>query len=212
VRDTFIDATVLDRLIARLRAIENMDPRPLLNQWAAILVEDNRIGVLSGLNKDGEPVTPPLVYRNGRATRDRSGASGLAPRAVAGNIGRGRGSQYRPHYQIKAGHYRIHHQGRQTLANNNLSSSEYQKLTGPFAAPRRASSRVITNFVVQTPRQIGGRWRWVIRAGWKDVVDASGRPFYPSLFAPPGRDMRGIRPTALQKCRAAMMKWVAGGG
>jgi hypothetical protein len=211
MKDQLIDTTGLDRVIALLRRVEDLDPRPVIDEWAAIIVEDNRSGVLAGLNKDGNPYSPELKYRlgGGKSMSRGRGRTRFARTPRAGEPGGFAGVGARSRFRIKSGYFQPRKKGAQSgVANNNLTTKQYQQLSGPFAAPRRQHSRIITNFVVNAPQNVGDRWRWLVSAGWKDVVDAEGRAFYSHLFAQPGRDYRGVRPTGRQKCREAMLDWL----
>lgn len=92
------------------------------------------------------------------------------------------------------------------LPNDNLSSAEYRKLSGPPLAPRGVFSRVITNlvtgFLVDRSRRA-----WTAVAGWADVVDPRGRQFLHDHFEGAGdlprRDLRGVRPEGLAKAERA---------
>src|SRR4051794_14037867 len=98
-----------EKLVTTLDSLERPDPTPLLEQWEKVIVEDNRAGVLSGLDKDGNPA-PPLRYRNGK----------------------GRKTAYRK--QSKYGGFgKTQYQALQS-ADDNLSTAEYRKLTGPRLA------------------------------------------------------------------------------
>jgi hypothetical protein len=175
MNSSVIDTSRLDHLIAYLRKLSTIDPRPLLDDWAKIIVEDNRAGVLAGLNKDDQPVSPPLKYRGGfsahggRRVGRLAGKSGARPTAVR--------------TKAKDGVYLARRGAAVGAINNNLTTAQYKQLTGPFAAPRGDRSRVVTHFRVQTPQQGGDASTWVVKAGWVDVVDANGQPFYDYLFA-----------------------------
>jgi hypothetical protein len=65
-----------DRLAAKLMSLRKADWKPLFEVWLDVIVEDNRAGVLSGLDKDGNRMAK-VTYRTGvaRKTRFRSGAA-----------------------------------------------------------------------------------------------------------------------------------------
>lgn len=204
----FVDTSGLDHMIAFLQRLGTFDPMPALVDCGRIMVEGNRAGVLAGLNAAGQPATPALRYRMGggkpTAYRRNRFAQQRSPGAIGGKAGTGAVIRYRS----GGGKFKPTHRGTQTTAaNNNLTTSEYRKLTGPFAAPRREHSRIITNFKVQTPLKMGDDL-WVVKGGWSDVVDTRGREFYQYLFRPSGRDYRGIRPTDMIECRDIIVKWV----
>ncbi len=95
------------------------------------------------------------------------------------------------------------------LPNNNLTSSHYRTLDGPPLAPRGMESRLIENYYTRSGRD-GKNW-WA-GGGWPDVVSVSGIPFLPFHFTGEGhlpvRDLRGVRPTALQRARQALGDFV----
>ena len=151
--DSFIDTTRLDHIIAYFRKIEGLDPTPMLKDWEKIIIEDNRAGLLNGENKDGQIVTPPLKYRNGSGTWTAHRQGRFAQQRSRGLIGGHAGVGYDTiRFKSKDGIYRPTHRGGQAgLANNNLSTSQYKKLTGPYGIPRGIHSRLITNFAVKIP-------------------------------------------------------------
>lgn len=206
----FVDTSRFEHIIRYFKRLENLDPRPMLEDWREIIVEDNRAGLLAGENRFGQIVTPPLKYRNGGGTwtPHRTGRFGLGRRegTIGGRMGRG---SVPTRYVVKGGVYRPTHRGNQVggLPNNNLRTSQYKKLTGPYGIPRGIYSRLITNFVVQIPQVVGERWTWVVNAGWLDIVDAKGRPFLRFLFRPDGRDMAGVRPHGVDRCRSRMIAY-----
>src|SRR4051794_26738261 len=114
----------VSKLLVDLQALANPDPTPLLEEWQRIIEEDNRKGVLAGLDKDGTPMTPvkyrPKTDKPRKPTKEQTNA---APKGVRG-IFAGMGPS-------AAG------------LHNNLTSAEYRKLGGPPLAPRGKFSRVI---------------------------------------------------------------------
>ena len=90
----------------------NPNPVPLLETWSNIIDDDNRKGVLAGLDKDGHPMAP-VTYRpktpGVRLTVEQR--LGQAPRA-------------------KRGRYAAVGSSAEE-AFNNLSSASYRKLDGP---------------------------------------------------------------------------------
>lgn len=184
---TVINPDALKRAIAKLRAVERGvttdDLKQLGDGWSAVMVEDNRKGVLSGVDKDGKEF-PPLAYRmgRGRPTAARKKAFGQSSKV--------------PWYRAKG-------------AGNNLTQSEYQRLTGPRLAPRRANSRTITNHVVKietSPNQLR------VIGGWADVVDKEGHPFLEYHFEGLGRnplyDLRGVRQWGLMRALKMQRDWI----
>jgi hypothetical protein len=185
-----VDLSGLDRLQSRLRAAVDVtkraDVRPVLRALGAVIVEDNRAGVLSGRDMNDQPM-PPLRYRNGRGRRTAYRNEGF---------GKGR---------------------RRRFADNppgdNLTASQYRKLTGPRLAPRRADSRIIRNLRLRVPifeRTPTGN-RWVVSAAWVDVVSKKGVPFLNAHFNGRNRlpkyDLRGVRPAGMRKARELWIRW-----
>ena len=56
------DLSGLGRLGSKLRSLTHIDATPLMVTWMKIIDEDNRKGVLAGLDKDGVPLAP-VTYR-----------------------------------------------------------------------------------------------------------------------------------------------------
>ncbi len=172
---------VLDRVIELKEELV----APLLQEWQDIMVEDNRKGVMDGTDRFGVPMLP-VTYRTGhpkpvRARGRKNPLFGTTDLSVA----------------FKG-----------TLPNNNLSTSEYKKLTGPPLAPRGLGSRVITNF--KTTRGHDGK-NWLAIGFWDDVISVKGVPFLKYLFR--RRDLRGLRPPGRKKATEALatwMRWVVG--
>lgn len=153
---------------------------PLLEVFEKIIVEDNRRGVLNGLDRQGNPVVP-VKYRTGVAVPIR------ARRGDRYGTIRGR---------AKPG------------VDENLTSSEYKRLTGPPLAPRRARSRIIQNLVTRHDKTARG---WEAVGAWKDATNSSGQPLFPPHFKGrgrlPKRDMAGVRPQGRREAREATKLW-----
>lgn len=179
----------LDRLKARFARIASPDAAPLMFTWMRIIEADNRVGVLAGLDKDGQPMervtyrpkTPSPLSKgqrlNQRPNAKKGAFAGIGPYASG--------------------------------ANNNLSSAEYRRLDGPPLAPRRQFSRVITN--LQTGYGGDGR-TWYAIGRWDQVLTARGKPFLQYHFNGEGhnlkRDLRGVRPVGVAKARTAARNWM----
>lgn len=203
-----IDTRGIENIVAFLMRVEKFDPGDMLDHWTMIVIEGNRAGILSGTNKDGVAVSPPLKYRTGAGSPTKFRGNRFAQQRGAGTVGGALGhGPTAVRYKVKNGVYRATHRGTSAgTINNNLTTAQYRELTGPFSAPRGDESRSIANFKVKDPRQVDDK-TWEIRAGWVDVVDTRGQEFYSRLFAAPGRDMRGIRPADLDKCSVVMVEW-----
>lgn len=182
-----VDMRGLDNLRRKVAAIADLtdrrNVRPLLDELGRTIVEDNRAGVLSGLDKDDKPMRP-LRYRKGRS----------------------KPTAYRAPSQFGI--------GRRTLRNDNLTTAEYRKLTGPRLAPRRAESRVIRNLKLQVPtlhRKPTGA-EWIVSAAWIDIKTPEGAdllryhfdPSNPALFY----DLRGVRPRGMRKARELAIRFM----
>jgi hypothetical protein len=190
---SYVDMTGLDVLRSRVSDIQNPDFTPLMKRLMRIIEEDNRKGVLAGLDKDGMPMErvtyrpkggkaakPTDAQRNTDNPRKRKGSfSGFGPAASGWN--------------------------------NNLTSAEYRRLGGPALAPRGAFSRVITN--LRTAFEKVSSHVWDAYGAWYEVVDQRGRPFLGHHFdgdgGLPRRDLRGVRPEGRAKAREATVAWMA---
>jgi hypothetical protein len=199
----------LENLTAKLRTIKDIDATPLMLSWMKIGEEDNRRGILAGLDKDGIPMVPvkyrpiaPGPYRvnvivkgkgvkqlNAEMKRFRLGQkASLRAGAFAGRSGIGPGWVGR---------------------NNNLTTAEYQVLGGPPLAPRDQFSRVITNYKADYARLPSGNWATTFF--WDEVVSPKGVDFLKYHFDGAGRlprrDLRGIRPEGRQEALRALQNW-----
>lgn len=189
-RATTVNLDALGRLGTKLRAVADLSNieavRPLLEEFGRIIVEDNRRGVLAGLDRHGRRVAP-VTYRG----------STVGPVKTRGrNFGRASGT-------YKGG------------SGANLSPSEYKKLNGPPLAPRYQQSRIIANLVVTYGAVNMGRTIWQTTGYWKDVVRPDGRPLLPPHFRGarlrrgrlPKRDMAGVRPQGRREARQKTREW-----
>jgi hypothetical protein len=181
---SWLGFTTAERRLAKLK---DPDPTPMLEHWKAIIVEDNRSGVLSGTDCNGKPLEK-VTYRGGVAKKTlyrRGAAFGKPPVAFLGGTG------------------------------DNLSAAEYRKLTGPPLAPRGEASRVIANLTVNSAKLGPGRWEVV--AGWEDILSRKGRPFIHAHFTGwkfkhfelKQRDLRGVRPGGVAKLKKALSDWTS---
>lgn len=196
---TRIDLDGGDRLLGRLRAIASPDPTPLMISWMRTIDEDNRRGVLAGLDGDGNPMVP-VRYRPVGRPRRPSAAQRNNPRRGARRGG----------FAGLGGHA--------AGVNNNLTSAEYRRLAGPPLAPRGAFSRVITNLRLRFGRTSLATWEAV--GYWDEVVDREGRRFLHYHFdgatgggprrtvTLPRRDLRGVRPEGRAKARRSLRAWI----
>lgn len=172
---------------AAFTRMTTFDATPLMRQWEGIIVEGNRRGVLSGLDGFNQPM-PPLKYRGGKGkpTRNRR----------APNFGK------RKHEPTAIGY------------DDNLTTWQYQRYTGPRLAPRRELSRVISNLetsVMSDPSS--GVWAAI--GAWRYVVSSKGKKFLPYHFAEnrgkatfPRYDLRPVRPQDVQFALNALEAFV----
>jgi hypothetical protein len=192
-----VDTKGLDRLSKKFQKLIDPDATPLMVTWSRIIDEDNKRGVLAGLDKNGNPMRPVTYRPIGHAQKK------LSPNQrnlVAAKKRRGKYAGIGNH---PAGE------------NNNLTSAEYRRLTGPPLAPRGAFSRVITNFLTRFGRLANGTWEAV--GYWNEVVSKDGVAFLKYHFNGanlkrggrlPQRDLRGLRPEAQDKARKAARAWM----
>lgn len=162
-----VNTAGLDRIIRKLSVVVDLKQKeavaPLLADFYAVIVEDNRRGVMMGIDKDDKPA-PPLKYRN--AAKIQSGARSMK----SGMFGIQEGARYKG-MAPRAGNM---------LANNNLKTWQYRKMTGPRQAPRRDSSRIITNLRLRNSRFENGAW--VVEAYWAEYVTPKGQPILKWTF------------------------------
>lgn len=182
-----IDLSGLDHISQGLRRLGDPDCTPLMLSWSIIMEEDNRQGILMGLDKDGVPMVP-VKYRpkapSARPTAAQRG--GLRANAKKGG-----------------------QQGFGPLASGlhgNLTSPQYRLLGGPPLAPRDQFSRVISNYETDYAKLRPGFWQ--VTFWWRDVVSAKGVSFLRFHFDGTGRlprrDLRGIRPAGMAKAMDAL--------
>lgn len=198
-----VDLSGLDRLIRRVGKLKRLDAVPLMASWMKIIEEDNRKGVLAGLDKDGNPM-PAVTYR---------------PKGPTVKIGAKSAAKFRNN--AKAGAKRGEFFGfGPSLAglNNNLSRAEYEQLTGPPLAPRGQFSRVITNLKLGFTEDPFGI-KWTAYGVWFEVVSVKGRPFLQYHFKGiryrgwhgssfKRRNLAGVRPAGRDKARRAAVAWM----
>jgi hypothetical protein len=191
-----VDTDPIKRITLKLAKIANLEKQDVADLGQGCqraIIEDNRRGVLSGFDKDGN-YAPPLKYRNGQG----SPTVGRPLRSAAFGTTRG---------NFKGVSSR---QTRNVLPNNNLPTRIYKKLNGPRLAPRKEASRVITNLVA-LPVQVEND-SIQITCAWFDVISAKDRPFLKYHFDGEGRnpkyDLRGIRPYGMMLIREITQLWI----
>ena len=195
----------LDWAVAKLRTLKDVDATPLMLSWMLIAEEDNRRGVLAGLDKDGVPMEP-VTYRpkpepGHRVTKPPKGKANAQIREALKKFRNG------DRASAKVGAFRgtgSHMAG----LNNNLTTAEYRLLAGPPLAPRDQFSRVITNYKADYAKLPSGNWATTFF--WDDVVNAKGVAFLKYHFDGIGqkkRDLRGVRPAGMAKALDALRNW-----
>jgi hypothetical protein len=194
---------VYDRILRRLQRIANPDMVPLMIAWVDIIRTDNREGVLAGLDKDGRPMLP-VTYR----PDPKAGTQIDIRSRQAANLRRGMHAARK--HDLLFGGIGLHLSG----INNNLSSVEYRRSTGPPLAPRYQFSRVITNLLIGYFEE--GQGRASVWGYWDEVVNVKGEKFLHYHFNGltlrngrqlPPRDLRGVRPDGKKKCLEAFRAW-----
>jgi hypothetical protein len=188
---TIVDTAGLDRLKARFDKLANPNPVPLLITWMQILDDDNRKGVLAGLDKHGTPMIP-VTYRPKEA-----GVKLTVEQRLGQSARKGRG-RFAAFGSSSEGLF------------NNLSSSSYRKLDGPPLAPRRQFSRVITNYIQRFGRLSTTAWEVV--GYWDQVLSRQGIRFlhwhFDGTTKLPSRDLRGLRQWGVDRARETGRNWM----
>lgn len=205
--------TPFDRLKVRLGRLVNPTPgdvQELALEVAAVMVEDNRAGVLSGVDKNGTPA-PALRYRGGSGTPTafRAGSDptfGLAARLTK------TGRRQRIRFKGLSTFQKMDMRFRQfVLPNNNLPTWRYQQLTGPRLAPRGEESRSISNYKPLNPPGVWSNGKLVVTCAWVDIVSAKGKPFFRAHLKGanglPKYDLAGVRPNGKRLARLAARDW-----
>lgn len=190
---TTLDTSGLYRLMVGLHWFGDFDATPLMLSWMQIIDQDNRQGVLHGLDKDGVPMIP-VKYRPkppGPLKPDKRQRGNLRANARKGHfLGLG---------------------PRVSGLHGNLSSAEYRLLGGPPLAPRDQFSRVITNLYTAHGRD--GQ-AWYAMGYWEQVVNEDGVPFlryhFDGVGRLPRRDLRGVRPDGIAKARSSLRAFASG--
>jgi hypothetical protein len=198
-----LPANSFPRLAAKLKKLQNIGPlaRQVAEHWVNIIVEDNRLGVLKGLDCHDQPMAP-VKYR---------GSLVAASKGLRARQGQ--------NFGITVGRFKGFGPDASGL-HGNLSRKEYQKLSGPPLAPRGEESRVIANLHGRVSHN-ADETVWVAEAAWLDVVSTKGIPFLKAHFTGanvgkglkvklPVRDLRGVRQWGMEKARAVLKQFVDG--
>jgi hypothetical protein len=191
----------IQEIVAYLDHLQNVDQHvpALLEGLSDDMIEGNRINRLSGLDKFDRPLEP-CSYRNTPVRPQR----GARPAALYG-------TKTVKHYlgpEMQLGN--ILHAA--SPGNGNLTTAEYEKLTGPPLAPRGSRSRTIANFYAQWFSAPGGTNAWIVEGAWLNVISKKGVPFLPYHFAGDGRlpqrDLQGVAPSTMVVMQARVDDWV----
>jgi hypothetical protein len=208
----------IDNINARFRRLVTpsaADVEILSEQIAFVMVEDNRAGVLSGMDRNGNPA-PGLKYRGGSGRRTfyrarSSPAFGIPAReirrggkATAGML-RFKGLDPRQSRPDRQGRVRV-------LANNNLSTWAYQQLDGPRLAPRRDASRVIANYEPANPPGVRSAGAIVVTCVYRDILSPKGTPLLRAHLRGenglPRYDIAGVRPAGKRRATTIANAWL----
>lgn len=161
---------------AKLSTIENYIG-PLMMAWAKVLIEDNRKGVLAGLDKDDQPVQRTSYRRSfTQASYDRP----TYVKTVMNPFG---GDDWK--VNVSGGH----EPGYKPGPSHNLTTKQYQAQSGPPLAPRGMASRIISNYTIAPIFASGGHYG--VEGGWDDVLNKAGKPFLPAHFEGTGANRGG---------------------
>lgn len=161
------------QIASRLETIRNYTT-PLLEAWSDVLVEDNRRGVMQGIDGDGNPMTPTKYRRS--ITQAGAGKAGDKFFNAQG--------QAFSNIEISSGFLFANLTGQNSEGfkpgpGANKSTREYRRATGPPLAPFGAASRVISNYMVEAivdANMVG------VEGGWNDIVSKTGFEFLPVHF------------------------------
>ena len=205
----------------RLETVTNF-VGPLITAWTAVLIEDNRRGVMQGIDGDGKRMKPTKYRKSLRQTS--AGESGdmffNAQGEAFSNVETPQGFSFANLTGQNDS------PGFKPGPSANLKNREYRKLTGPPLAPRGPASRVISNYTVEPLTSNNGNTVGV-EGGWEDVVSDKGFEFLPvhfqgfgsqnpvfasSISGPnrnmPRRNLVGLRAWGKAQARKELNEWV----
>lgn len=216
-------------MATRLETIE-IYVGPLLQAWADVLVEDNRRGVMMGIDGDGLPMKP-TKYRH---SITQTGAGGRTDKFFDAS---GQAFNFNPttttsstffsgtNFANLSGGSTGPLGGYKPGPSANLTTKQYKTLTGPPLAPRGPGSRVISNYTVEAMPM--GMNTVGVEGGWDDVVSKQGVSFLPfhfngatssrAFFAAsiggdnhhlPRRNLVGLRQWGKTQARKELNAWV----
>ena len=188
----------------------------LMESWANCLVQDNRKGVLAGLDKNDQPVVGTSYRRSfTQAGYDRPTYVKFVPNPFGG-----------PDWKTNVSG--MPQEGFKPGPSGNLTTRQYKQLSGPPLAPRGMASRIISNYLIRPIQANSGQFG--VEGGWANVESRNGTPFLPFHFnsttvsttsAPlfgivgigrgrnlPRRDMAGLRAWGKKRAREDLRKWI----
>lgn len=163
------------RAMFRLETMTNY-VGPLINAWTDVLIEDNRRGVMQGLDGDGKPMAP-TKYRHSIVQK----GAGEAGDKFFNASGEAFTNMETPSAFFFANLSGAMGVGSRPGPSGNRSSREYRRASGPPLAPFGPGSRVISNYTVEPVIENGGNTIGV-EGGWDDVVSTKGVEFLPFHF------------------------------
>lgn len=180
---------------------------PLLTAWTAVLIEDNRRGVMQGIDGDGKRM---------KATKYRKSLRQTAPGGSGDMFFNAQGEAF-SNVETPQGFSFANLTGQNDSPgfkpgpSANLSNREYRKMTGPPLAPRGPASRVISNYTVEPLVENGGNTVGV-EGGWDNVVSKRGVEFLPFHFEGgkrlPKRNLVGLRAWGKAQARKELAVWI----
>lgn len=179
---------------------------PLLTAWKNVLLEDNRRGVMMGVDGEGRRMKPTTYRKSLRQTS--AGEAGDEFFNAQGEAFSNMEGEKEFYFANMTGNEGI---GFKPGPSGNMSRKEYRKATGPPLAPRGPASRVISNYTVEPLTSATGNTVGV-EGGWDDVVSEKGFEFLPVHFNGgkniPRRNLVGLRAWGKAQARKELNAWV----
>ncbi|SRR5579883_253174 len=182
-----VDFGGLERLRARLARIADPDATPLMVAWMKIIDDDNRRGVLAGLDKDGLPLAP-VTYRP-------------RPPGIQRHRKRGRGAYNAgPGANLSSSEYR--RLDGPPLAPRGVGSRVITNLKFRYG---RAGPLDLNWAAIGYWDQVVDRRGNTFLHYHFDGAAGGGRRRNVTL---PRRDLRGVRPDGLRRAGSALRAWM----
>lgn len=180
---------------------------PLIAAWTAVLIEDNRRGVMMGVDGEGRRMKPTTYRKSLRQTA--AGEAGDQFFNAQGEAFSNIEGEQEFYFANLTGQNDVI--GFKSGPSGNMSRKEYRKATGPPLAPRGPASRVISNYTVEPLTSATGNTVGV-EGGWDDVVSEKGFEFLPVHFNGgkniPRRNLVGLRAWGKAQARKELNAWV----